>query len=107
MAFTATLHLPFRIAENGEHMSHGDALDASVIVPTYNRSALLRRTLASLERQRTGGVAFEVVVADDGSADDSRSVVAQFAERLEVRYVFQEDQGYRAAAARNGGARIA
>ena len=92
---------------DGEQMPYGDMPSASVIVPTYNRSTLLRRTLDSLERQRADGCAFEVVVADDGSSDDSRAVAEEFAERLPVRYVFQQDEGYRAAAARNSGARIA
>jgi glycosyltransferase involved in cell wall biosynthesis len=79
----------------------------SVIVPTYNRSALLRRTLASLSAQTASRDSFEVVVGDDGSSDDTRDVVTQFAARGPVRYVFQADEGYRAAAARNAAARAA
>jgi glycosyltransferase involved in cell wall biosynthesis len=78
-----------------------------VIVPTYNRSALLRRTLETLARQRLPAGEFEVIVADDGSCDDTAEVARSFSGRLRLRYVFQEDRGFRVAAARNAGARLA
>ena len=78
----------------------------SVVVPTYNRAPLLRRTLTSLAEQRDPPL-FEVIVADDGSADDSEQVAAEFRDRLAVRYCHQEDDGYRVARARNLGAAIA
>jgi GT2 family glycosyltransferase len=79
----------------------------SVIIPTYNRSALLRRTLESLAAQRCDAAEFEVIVADDGSSDDTAAVLESFGGRLRLRYWFQEDQGYRVAAARNAGAALA
>jgi glycosyltransferase involved in cell wall biosynthesis len=78
----------------------------SVVIPTYNRAPLLRMTLASLVQQRNPP-SFEVIVADDGSADDSEQVAAEFRDRLAVRYCYQEDEGYRVARARNAGAAIA
>jgi len=78
----------------------------SVVVPTYNRAPLLRKTLESLVRQ-VNAPSFEVVVADDGSADDSEQVAAGFRGRLAIRYCRQEDEGYRVAKARNMGAAIA
>src|SRR5713226_2419893 len=79
----------------------------SVIVPSYNRCGLLRQTLESLAGQHFPADDFEVVVADDGSSDGTQAMVASFAGRLRLRYCFQEDQGYRVAAARNAGARLA
>jgi GT2 family glycosyltransferase len=79
----------------------------SVIVPTYNRSWLLRETLHQLTRQSLSVADFEVIVSDDGSSDDTAEVVAEFANRLRIRYHFQQDLGFRAAAARNAGARMA
>jgi validoxylamine A glucosyltransferase len=84
----------------------GTPPQVSVVVPTYNRAPLLRKTLASLVQQRNPPP-FEVVVTDDGSADDSEQVVAEFRDRLAVRYCYQEDQGYRVARARNIGAAMA
>lgn len=80
---------------------------ASVVIPTYNQSDLLRGTLLNLTRQEQPPGSFEVVVADDGSDDDTRSVVDAFRDRLRLRYVFQEDLGFRAGSARNAGARVA
>ena len=79
----------------------------SVIVPTYNRCGLLRQTLESLAGQRFPIDEFEVIVSDDGSSDASATVVHSFSGRLRLRYCFQEDQGFRVAAARNAGARLA
>jgi glycosyltransferase involved in cell wall biosynthesis len=56
-----------------------------VVIPTYNRAPLLRATLASLAGQRTAA-SFEVIVADDGSADDSAQVAAGFRDRLTIDY---------------------
>jgi validoxylamine A glucosyltransferase len=78
----------------------------SVVVPTYNRAPLLRKTLASLVQQRNPPP-FKVVVADDGSTDDSEQVAAEFRDSLAIRYCYQEDDGYRVAKARNMGAAIA
>jgi GT2 family glycosyltransferase len=79
----------------------------SVIVPTFNRAALLRRTLETLATQPLDRDAFEVIVSDDGSTDESAAVVESFIPRLRLRYHFQEDLGYRAATARNAGAMLA
>ncbi len=80
---------------------------ATVIIPTYNRHAMLRRTLGCLVRQSIGADRFEVLVADDGGSDDTLAVVQGFAGALAVRYVWQEDKGFRAGQARNAGARLA
>lgn len=80
---------------------------ASVVIPTYNRCASLRRTLESLTRQNLPAVEFEVIVSDDGSSDATAEVARSFSGRLPIRYCFSEDLGYRVAAARNAGARLA
>jgi glycosyltransferase involved in cell wall biosynthesis len=73
----------------------------SVIVTTYNRPDALRAVLDGLADQSDRG--FEVLVADDGSRDDTRLLVeatgAAFPAPL--THVWQEDQGFRAGAARN------
>ncbi|HVQ90747.1 MAG TPA: glycosyltransferase [Mycobacteriales bacterium] len=80
-------------------------LDATVIIPTFDRADLLQQTLSGLTRQDCRS--FEVVVADDGSTDGTDQVVAAFADRLPIRYLFQPDLGHRVAAARNLGIRAA
>jgi glycosyltransferase involved in cell wall biosynthesis len=73
----------------------------SVIVTTYNRPDALRAVLAGLLAQVDRG--FEVLVADDGSRDDTRELVEATAREtpVAVRHVWQEDRGFRAGAARN------
>jgi glycosyltransferase involved in cell wall biosynthesis len=79
----------------------------TVIVPTYNRSGLLRHTMDALVRQSLGTGRFEVIVIDDGSSDDTAEVVGGYSGRLNVSYYFQPDEGYRLSAARNLGVRHA
>ncbi|MCG9760944.1 MULTISPECIES: glycosyltransferase [Pseudoalteromonas] len=75
----------------------------SVIIPTYNRSQLLRLTLQSLEKQTLDITLFEIIIVDDGSSDDTREVVKSFSDTLSIKYYFQQDEGFRVARARNIG----
>jgi len=75
----------------------------SVIVPTYNRAHLLPRCIASLRQQSFDD--FEVVVADDGSTDDTTKVMQDLSRQdARIRYVRQANQG--AGAARNLGGSV-
>ncbi len=71
----------------------------SVIIATYNRSALLVRLLDSLRQQDIGHHAFEVIVVDDGSVDDTAAVIGSFDAPFRLLSFSQENQG--PAAARN------
>ena len=73
----------------------------SVVVTTYNRPDALRAVLDGLGAQADRD--FEVIVADDGSRDDTRALVEQASAGFPVplAHVWQEDQGFRAGAARN------
>lgn len=73
----------------------------SVIVTTYNRPDALRAVLDGLAAQDDRG--FEVIVADDGSADETRMLVTRTGGDFPValRHVWQDDRGFRAGAARN------
>jgi glycosyltransferase involved in cell wall biosynthesis len=73
----------------------------SVIIPTYNRSALLTLTVNSVLQQRYSAV--EVLVVDDGSTDDTALVLASYGSA--VRVIHQQNQG--GTAARNTGLREA
>ncbi|HYM68437.1 MAG TPA: glycosyltransferase, partial [bacterium] len=60
----------------------------SAIIPTRNRSALLRETLDSVTSQTGQGVLFdlEAIVVDDASTDDTPAVVSAYP----VRYIRHE-----------------
>lgn len=73
----------------------------SVIVPTYNRAASLRRLLDSIEAQGWPAARTEVVVVDDGSSDGTPEVLAA-PRPFTLRPLHQANQG--AALARNRGA---
>jgi len=72
--------------------------EVSVVVPTWNRAHLLGASLASLLAQ--DGPAFEVVVVDDGSTDDTVARVRALGDPR-VRLVVRPHEGI--AAARNAG----
>lgn len=63
----------------------------SVIIPIYNRPDELRELLDSLTKQTVRP--FEVLVIEDGSANKSDAVVAEFADRLPVSYFFKPNSG--------------
>jgi glycosyltransferase involved in cell wall biosynthesis len=67
-----------------------------VIIPVYNGARFLRAAVESVFAQTYRP--FEVIVVDDGSADDSGDIAQSFPD---VRYMRQENQGV--AAARNNG----
>jgi glycosyltransferase involved in cell wall biosynthesis len=67
-----------------------------VVVPTYNRSGLLRTALLSLLKAPVpAGLEVTVFVVDNNSVDDTAQVVAEMAENaaLPVRYVREKKQG--------------
>jgi len=74
----------------------------SVIIPVFNGEKTVARAIDSALEQPFDG-AVEVVVVNDGSTDDTRSVIEQYRERIKI--IEQENQG--PAAARNAGVRAA
>ena len=77
----------------------------SVVIPTYCRRAILRKTLLALMSQTFAPEKFEVIVVDDGSTDDTVSMVRQFNAPFALRVLEAEHAG--ANAARNLGIRAA
>jgi glycosyltransferase involved in cell wall biosynthesis len=77
-------------------MSH-----VSVIIPTYNRAAMVKEAIASVLAQSYADR--ELIVVDDGSTDETEAAIAAFLPQL--TYAHQEHQGV--SAARNRGAAMA
>jgi len=56
-------------------MISDDDRDVSVIIATRNRAGLLTETLGHIARQDVGGLAWEVIVVDNGSTDETPAVL--------------------------------
>jgi glycosyltransferase involved in cell wall biosynthesis len=76
-------------------------MSIAVIVTTYNRPDALAAVLEGFLNQRDQN--FELLIADDGSTSDTAKLVAQFQARspFTIKHIWQEDDGFRAAAIRN------
>lgn len=76
----------------------------SVIIPTFNNSSTLSKSLKTWESQSIDKGAYEVLIVDNGSTDDSAEVALKFAdENSNFRYVFEPAPG--ATNARHRGAK--
>jgi len=71
----------------------------SVIIPTHNRAAMVRRAVASVLRQTYPHL--ECIVVDDASTDDTAQIVAEFGDGR-IRYL-RHERNKGASAARNTG----
>src|SRR3954454_17953794 len=69
----------------------------TILVPTYNRSALLRQTLDSIAGQTFLPGNLEVVVSNDCSPDDTRAVLDEYRARMPYLRVFHQEANLRAA----------
>jgi glycosyltransferase involved in cell wall biosynthesis len=66
----------------------------TVAICTWNRSSLLREALGSLARsQLPADLAWEVLVVDNGSSDDTKGVVAELRDALPIRCVLEPAPG--------------
>jgi glycosyltransferase involved in cell wall biosynthesis len=74
---------------------------AAVILTTYNRPDALRAALEGYCAQDTAD--FELIVADDGSTQETRALLERYVNvaPFRLQHVWQEDRGFRAGAARN------
>jgi glycosyltransferase involved in cell wall biosynthesis len=75
----------------------------SLIITTYNWPQALDLVLTSVARQTR--MPDEVIVADDGSGEETARLVASWATRLgaPLQHVWQENRGFRAGRSRNRG----
>lgn len=84
------------------------APELSIIVATYQRPRSLERCLASIAAQSIAGPRIEVVVADDGSTDDTQDVVERFRRSVEfpVHFTTHAHNEFQAGRCRNDGIRV-
>jgi glycosyltransferase involved in cell wall biosynthesis len=62
----------------------------SVIIPTFNRARFIASAIQSVLAQTYQS--FEVIVVDDGSTDDTKSIVSEFTD-ARVHYIYQSNHG--------------
>ncbi len=69
-------------------------MQLSVIITTYNSAEWLSKVLEGYCHQTENN--FEVVVADDGSTNETKEVIASFHSkfRFPIQHVWQEDNGF-------------
>ena len=71
-------------------------MSISCIIPTLNRSALLRNTLSSLINQNVSQDMYEILIIDNGSTDDTREtsqhIIKEKANRR-IRYILEPEAG--------------
>jgi glycosyltransferase involved in cell wall biosynthesis len=79
------------------HLSPDDLV--SVIIPTYNRENYLAMAVVSVLSQTYKNI--ELIIVDDGSTVDNRSVLEKFSGDNRIRYIYQENKGI--SSARNTG----
>jgi glycosyltransferase involved in cell wall biosynthesis len=72
-----------------------------IIIPTYNRSNLVERAINSVLTQSFQG--FNLYVVDDGSTDDTETILQKYSQHPLVHLLKQENKGV--SAARNLGIR--
>src|SRR5208283_599657 len=70
-------------------------MKASVIICTYNRSGLLKDSVLSVQNQDFLPYQYEIIVVDNNSIDDTKSVVTELStdSPVKVKYVFEGRQG--------------
>ncbi|MDR1257088.1 MAG: glycosyltransferase family 2 protein [Spirochaetaceae bacterium] len=67
----------------------------SVITPTFNRAAYIQRIYDCLMNQ--GENDFEWIIIDDGSTDETESVVLGFDKIFDIKYIYQNNAGKQSA----------
>ncbi len=78
-----------------------DKISISLLVSTYNSPEYLALSLKSVLMQSR--MPDEVVIADDGSGDETKEVIDEFRKEcpVPVKHVWHPDDGFRLSAIRN------
>ena len=63
----------------------------SVVIPVYNRPEEIQELLESLAKQTYDD--FEVLIIEDGSDADCKTIAESFSDTLDIRYFYKENSG--------------
>jgi len=94
--------------EHNKEYIDSKSIQMSVIIPYYKRPTTLEQTLNSVLRNEYDLSLIEVIIVDDGSPAHLRPDISFYVARgLDIKYIWQPDEGYRVSAARNAGIQAA
>ena len=68
-------------------------MTTGVVISTYNNPEWLEKTLLGYMSQSCK--ADEIIIADDGSTDDTRKLIERYSTHLPIIHVWHEDNGFR------------
>ena len=76
-------------------------ITSSLILATYNWKEALELVLMSVMRQSVKP--FEVIIADDGSREDTKALIDEYRKKFDIPliHVWHEDKGFRLSEIRN------
>ena len=77
--------------------------EVSVVIPTFNCAKYITEAIESLLKQTYKKL--DIIVVDDGSMDDTKTILHPYIEKGIVNYIYQDNQG--PGAARNTGIKCA
>ena len=74
-------------------LNENKKMKIAVIITTYNRADALRAVIEGYLSQNDKD--FELLIADDGSTDETRELIAGYQRRcsLKIEHIWQEDEG--------------
>lgn len=81
-------------------------IEASIVIPTYNRKSILEKCLEALFNQDYPNDKYEIVLIDDGSTDETDKMVASLDPPCRLRYV-RNNKRLGVPKSRNRGIRLA
>lgn len=76
-------------------------IKASVVIPTRNRQEILKKCLEALNNQTYDYDKFEIIIVDDGSTKNNKSMIDNLNLKTNFKYYYQNQSG--PAKARNNG----
>lgn len=79
----------------------------SVIIPTYNRSEKLDKTIKSIERQKYPKDKVEIIIINDNSSDNTRDVISKLEKNNKQITYLDNKKNLGPAASRNKGVNVA
>ncbi len=80
---------------------------ASLVMPTYNRLEILKRSLRAIEDQKLSRGEYELIVIDDGSTDGTLEYLEQYGKQTPLHLTVMTQDHAGPAAARNKGIQAA